>query len=486
MKKRIFARAILLLSLNSFLILFYQNCSPATSGQNTLASTGSNGSSGTPETPPVVVAPNPNPGAISTISPAISMAAFNNPDRGFHNYTKVSTSQSSHQADIAEGSTLAILMLDDLLQFSNGPISGPYLSALQAKFDMARNIGLKYIIMPSYYKETGGSEPAMPIILTHVSQLTSIMTLNKDVIYTMHTGFVGRYGEWHGTNLSDQNKKDIILAVLNGLPSDLKIAIRTPLYKKNIFQMSTPLIAGENQALANRVGIHNDCFLASADDSGTGSGFSMGSTTWRQFVSVQALSLSLPTGGETCGVSSYSSCSNALAQMSSQGWSYMNKDYHLDVIQGWKDNGCFDEINKRLGYRLQVKELKVPVEVSRTAVLNLEMIMENVGFAPMVNKHTTEIVLISSSGVEYYYDLAKDTTKWIPGLNNVTAAVSLASSGIPVGDYSVAIAIRDNAVALRSKPGFSVQLANVGVWNSAKGYNVIKNGSADLKIRILP
>jgi hypothetical protein len=357
---------------------------------------------------------------------------------------------------------------------------------VQAKFDMARNIGLKFIIMPSYFKVHDGTEPPFSIVMGHVAQIAAIMTANKDVVYTMHAGFIGSYGEWYYTPLTEANKKTLLLALLNALPADIKIAVRTPGYKQSIFNMTAPKVAGENQTLANRVGVHNDCFLASSSDYGTDAGFSMGSTTWRQFVGIEARDLAVPIGGETCAVSTYSTCSNALTQMAGQGWSYLNLDYNLDVLQGWRDNGCYAEINNRLGYRFQLNEIKVPVSVSRSGTLSMSMIVENKGFAPMVNPHTNELVLISSTGVEYYYNLGSDPRQWKPGVTNISSAISLAASGIPAGEYSVAIAVRDNAVGLRNNPAFSVQFANANVWVAAKGYNKIKNGSVDLKITIAP
>ena len=73
-----------------------------------------------------------------TISPTISNAIFKNPERGFHNYTTLATILAQHQEDVAAGSTLALLALNDLGPFMNGPISATYLNKLTTKFSHAR------------------------------------------------------------------------------------------------------------------------------------------------------------------------------------------------------------------------------------------------------------------------------------------------------------------------------------------------------------
>ena len=59
--------------------------------------------------------------------------------------------------------------------------------------------------------------------------------------------------------------------MLEVLPKEIKIQVRTPLYKQEAFDYSTPMneTIGYGTTDIARVGFHNDCFLASADDYGT-------------------------------------------------------------------------------------------------------------------------------------------------------------------------------------------------------------------------
>ena len=191
----------------------------------------------------------------------------------------------------------------------------------------------------------------------------------------------------------------------------------------------------------------------------------------------------MPLSGETCGVSAYSDCANALTQMARMGWSYLNTDYNLSVIQGWKDGGCYDEITKRLGYRLDLKSMTIPATVSKSASFNLNMSIENTGFAPMINPRPVKVVLFNAAG-SYSFNLNLDPRTIIPGVKTISAAINLATSSIPTGTYNVAIHMPDNAVGLQSKPGFSVQFANTGTWDSVKGWNVVKDGASNLVINV--
>ncbi|MCX7807831.1 MAG: DUF4832 domain-containing protein, partial [Deltaproteobacteria bacterium] len=63
--------------------------------------------------------------------------------------------------------------------------------------------------------------------------------------------------------------------------------------------------------------------------------------------------LYVPVGGETCQpFPPRSECASALAEMEMHHYSFINRDYHPDVVASWRMGGCIDAIRKRLGYRL--------------------------------------------------------------------------------------------------------------------------------------
>lgn len=442
-------------------------------------------STGGLESTPIGGMTGPSTNEIITIQPLSSSAIFNNPERGFHHFVGISTSE--HAANLANGSTLAISVVN-LGAFKNASLSASFLTQYQNMFTNARNAGVKLILLHKYHDTANfTSDPSESRIIGHINQLTPIMSAHSDVVYTIHGGFIGAWGEWYYTQHSASVRKNVIHALLNGLPPSLSVAIRTPAFKVNMFNMTGPNIAGIDAQLAKRVGHHNDCFLAGPDDMGTGGGYTLGNPPdWRDFIGQENRLLSVPVGGETCAMAgSISSCSNALTQLARQGYSYLNIDYHLDVLQGWRDGGCFDEINRRLGYRFKINQAQYPAEVSSSSTFNFSMLIENSGFAGMVNSRPVKLVLFTPQ-TEYVIDLNQNPKTWIPGLQSVNAVINLSQANITPGEYNLAIWMPDNHPGLQNRPGYSVQFANALSWDAVKGRNVLKNSTgvkAVLKVK---
>ena len=75
-----------------------------------------------------------------------------------------------------------------------------------------------------------------------------------------------------------------------------------------------------------RIGIHNDCFLAPSGDQGT-----FLSDDDRVWLTNEALYVM--AGGESCMLNgNETSCAGGIAQVKAQGFTYLNTDYHDDVI----------------------------------------------------------------------------------------------------------------------------------------------------------
>ena len=55
-------------------------------------------------------------------------------------------------------------------------------------------------------------------------------------------------------------------------------------------------------------------------------------------------------GGETCNPNSpRSDCGVAMQEMRLFHYTFMNKEYHPDVIASWEAAGCLDDVRHRLG-----------------------------------------------------------------------------------------------------------------------------------------
>ena len=98
--------------------------------------------------------------------------------------------------------------------------------------------------------------------------------LSADVIAVLQAGFIGAWGEWHtsSNNLTTPARKAAVRdALLKVLPAGRTLQVRTPADLAQWY----PQPATVQQALQptppaqGRIGLHNDCFLASPDDVGT-------------------------------------------------------------------------------------------------------------------------------------------------------------------------------------------------------------------------
>lgn len=373
---------------------------------------------------------------------------------------------------------------------NTGTLPQSFLNQYENMFTQLRAGGVKVVLRHSYTDDETADGATQMIMLLHMDQLLPIMNRNADVIFTLQQGMYGAWGEGdyglYGGNSGYPEKREMAIKMLNGLPEKVTLSLRMPATKIAIYNMTGPNAPAPQYAgYAKRTGHHNDCFLASASDYGTSEFYNLANPAdWRDFVGQEVNTSFVPNGGETCKESSFSVCSNALVQLQRQHWSHLNKEYHQGVLASWESGGCYDEINRKLGYRLELNQLSIPSTVSKATPFSLNFIMKNVGFSGMVNKHPVKLVLFNSGG-SYAVDLNQDSRTWVPGTKNITASVNLASASapIPVGTYNVAIWMPDPAAALQSRSAYSVRFANDG-WDSTKGWNIVKNGSSNISVNV--
>jgi hypothetical protein len=134
-----------------------------------------------------------------------------------------------------------------------------------------------------------------------------------------------------------------------------------------------------NQSYPSRIGFHNDCFLASADDYGTFNDYG-NSANKRDTANVRmrtyfkADSRYTAVGGETCddAFSPQNDCAPAgyaEEEMRSMHYSYLNAGYNQDVINDWDSAGCMENIKRKLGYRFVLHKAVLPTSVAKRARL---------------------------------------------------------------------------------------------------------------------
>ena len=404
------------------------------------------------------------------------------PERGLYTGFEISEdSDVPSAADVAakriQGYNV-ILLEFNLNQFiQGGGISADYLAVVQKAFDAMRAGGVKAIVRFAYLYAFNEStdwpskitDPAVDKVLEHVSQLQPVLTKNEDVIFVVQAGFIGAWGEWYystnfkvpGSETSYADRKKLTDALLTAVPKSRQIELRTPMYKfkmgyeKSLADTLTADTAHDGNT-KSRLGGHNDCFLADAEDRGTFSADSL-RTFWK------AESRYTIMGGETCDLSDYGLCANSIKELEDYHWTYLNDGYHEGVIARWKTDGCYNTIKERLGYRFVLKDVHYEaITVGQQCKVTIRFY--NKGFAAPQNAREAWLVWVAQNGDEEKYPLGFDPCTWHSGYNAAVGAF------IPTSEKGT-LYLELSDPLLSTKPEYSLPLANTDIFDPATGYN---------------
>ncbi|HEY8143546.1 MAG TPA: DUF4832 domain-containing protein [Kofleriaceae bacterium] len=395
---------------------------------------------------------------------------FRNPERGFFRTIDLIAGGEARWVR-RTGHTLAqaIVRLDD---YRDRALDGAFLTALRAGLADVRRAGIK-VVLRFAYNDSFDEDASRSRILGHINQLAPILADNADVIAVMQAGFIGAWGEWHSSTNGLDNDVDrgvILHALLDALPPSRAVQVRTPMFKDAILP-GGPLDADEawSEEDRARVGHHNDCFLADDSDYGT---YDDPVATWKQYVAQDGRYL--PIGGETCAVNSpQTDCDEAVASMESLHWSHINEEYNQDVLGAWDDQGCGDEVRRRLGPRLALVRATLSEAVAPGGALDVELEIENQGFSAFYNPRPIHLVLRRG---DRRWDVAltgADARELLPGVTTLSAHLQIPADAEPADDYRLALWLPDAAPGLRGDRRYSVRLANRNVWDASEGDNVI-------------
>ncbi len=425
-----------------------------------------------------------------TVTYTPSSAVFANPERGFYKHQETSASSYSHLSQnsmtnyrVNQGYSL-LLRLFYLDSFINSPISSTYLTNMQQDFTKMRAAGVKCIIRFAYSDDPGASQTdaTKAQVLAHINQLKPILLANADVIACVQAGFIGAWGEWYYTdnfgfppNATDYaNRRDVVNALLDALPAGKMVQIRTPKLKRTLYNANSPLSLTQAFTDANiaRVGHHNDCFLASDDDEGTYDNINV------DYPYLEQETKYTPMGGESCAVNlPRSGCSTAVFEMNKFHWSYMNIGYHPGVMEDFGDEGCFAEIEKKLGYRFEMVNGTYPASVAIGNPMTFNLKIRNVGFATPFSPRTPVLVLRNTAtNAEYKVTLESDPRFWTSGgvVTEVDENLALPPNIVP-GTYKLYLHLPDAAENLANRPEYSIRFANNNTWDAVKGYNDLQH-----------
>jgi hypothetical protein len=393
-----------------------------------------------------------------------------NPERGYFSGFRMFRPEDAVRArNTGHSLALARVRLDD---YRDAPIPDAFLAEIDASFAAARAAGIKLIVRFRYNASATADAPKHRM-LGHIAQLEPLMRDNEDVLAVLQAGFIGAWGEWHGSTYgldNDADRAEILGALLAALPTSRGVQLRTPMFKAAALPGGP---VSEEEAFSgsarSRVGHHNDCFLASNSDYGT---YAAPVADWRAYVAADTRFTAM--GGETCAVyEPRTNCGAAVAEMEALHWAYLNREYNQKVLEAWEGEGCAHEVEQRLGYRFVVSRVAHTEAVRPGGVLDFEVDIANRGFAAPFNRRPVYVVLSSGSTHLRARLSGVDARRWTAGETTSLATSLRIPADLEPGTYTLSLWLPDEAATLEADYRYAIQLANEGVWSEAEGHNVL-------------
>ena len=378
-------------------------------------------------------------------------------------------------------------------------------------FNKLRQLGKKALLRFAYETEpmgTSSSGPTMEDMLRHMKQLKPYLEKNKDVILALQAGFIGAWGEWHGSKHrienSEENKRIVLEKLCWMTPQNRIVQVRVPDYKN--------LLLKGNEAY-RKISFHDDFIVV--DPHRWDGDMHEGTPNFNQIVEEGAfmpVDGELPWGtwsmnkenGDANGwivegkktarqlfLEHYTSLSvvhnykerGAPDKYSMMYWKetpiyeqYL-KENHMPVSDGYfqKRDGstaqrnAFEYIRDHLGYRLELQELQIDT-FKTTDSYNFELSLKliNRGFATLFNEHPVYFVLIDEHNQVIEFPTNTDANSfqpYRPGDKNYTPLVHTIKGKVALpqtnnSTYKLGLWIPDGSEQLQYSPRFAVRCAN--------------------------
>jgi chitodextrinase len=451
---------------------------------------------------------------------ADNVSAFPNPERGYHNryeivddpavndYASAATSIAGFNPDAidrtfsrakAAGNTLihSYIHLDKYTGVDQLPPA--LLDNLASGLAAIRAAGLKIVLRPAYAWANSTNVPEARI-LGHIAQLNAVISANADVVNHLEAGWLGAWGEWHDSQYTDPFNRSqadtryrIVKQILDTTPASIPVALRYPIFVKEILELPVP---DGSSALTtsdrDRIGFHNDCFLSDSADMGT-----YDQNSWmgwfyteekRQWVIdyITSYNGNKIVGGETCDSAGNNDAAGVTVQqqMSQQHWTEINEDFAAVNVNIWKNANlaasgndpaetAFTRIKRKLGYRFRLVSATFPTTTSPGSSFGFTAGLSNDGYASPLKPRP--VFLVFDDGTHRYNVPVPNTEvrAWRSG--PISLSQNIALPNMASGTYTLALWLPDPTAALQSRPEYSIRLANTGIWDPAKGYNVLAN-----------
>ncbi len=434
-----------------------------------------------PQTAPV---PSPAPvTAQSSTTLSGTNADFANPERGFYGWAgndfATQYDAGSVQAAKTAGQSLVLAKVE-LDNYRATDLTAAWLTQLGNSFAKVRAAGLKTTLLFSYDFSAGGRDASAAQIKRHIEQLQPVLAANADVIPFMRAGFIGAWGEWHSSQAgnscgynapasttcaqADANRIIVRDALLANMPATTQIGFRYPPDLQKWYPSATQ---------QKRAGIHNDCFLAGPSDSGT-----FDDPSSRTYA--KALTEQTAYGGETCenaGTPVRNTCADILKEGAEYHLAWLNISYAPSVINKWKADGCFAEVSRSMGYRLQLDAASHEREAAAGQSVTVAVDLRNVGWARIFSARKLVATFVNdATGISFGAAAGNLQTLSSQATASTRQSITVpVPAGTPKGSYTLFVSAPDVHSSTASAAEFAVRFANaddVGkgqAWDAASG-----------------
>ena len=420
-------------------------------------------------------------------------SVFPNPERGFTEELGGETmlSNTSNHVVQPEGEayftqatqqaqTLVMLMYY-LGNYRTKDLSSQILQGFDDDMAILRQHGFKCVLRFAY-DWNSKNDASLTYVKKHIASLKPHLEANKDVIYVLEAGFVGRWGEWYyssnfgnKTQHLNENRRHVLDALLDACPTNRFLLTRYAMIKTEYFGDTQPLtwdkaFKGTDRA---RLGHHNDAFLNDYGNDGTYDDGDGNYTAMRNYIAQETLYV--PNGGETNVedkdlAAIVAQQDTTLAELRRFHWSFCGSQYAEAVTNKWRSNGTFEEMNRVLGYRLQLISTLIPDNLTAGDRPRILIRLVNKGCAPLYNERPVYLVL-KNEQTSYPILLRADPRWWVPGQLLAISELVTIPADIPAGTYNLYLYLPDASPSITADPRYAVRFANVGTWDASTGMN---------------
>jgi hypothetical protein len=267
---------------------------------------------------------------------------------------------------------------------------------------------------------------------------------------------------------------------LAATPATVSVSVRYPRIVRSLFGDTGydmdlgQRFSGSDQA---RVGWFNDCLWSSEGNTGTYSG--VGSNDGRFALdrdTFEKVGRYAATSGESCsvgGLNEFNACSAVLADMAKIGGpDTLFRGYWTDMFDRWIEEGCYDEVTRRLGYRLQLVSATLPKEVRRGARFAVRLAVRNAGFGKVYNPRPLDLIFVGADHT-VTTRLTADARAQLPLAGQTVESswtVTAADELRPGERYALYLRLPDPSPRLEPDNRYTIRLANAnGIWDPDTG-----------------